>query len=425
MTARDKNSRIVSKLRHTEARYRELFDSINVCVAVYKAKLDGEDFVIKDFNTAAENVEKVSRRDIIGKSLLEVFPGVKDYGIFEVMQRVWKTGVPERFPAKFYKDERISGWRENYVYKLPSGDIVAVYEDTTDRVKAEVALKEAEQRYRMVADFTYDWEFWTSPEGKLIYISPACERISGYTPAQFLKDRRLMDKIVLPEDRYLKAEHDKKVDMGLTDECAFRIKCKDGEIRWIKQASRLITDDSGEFLGIRGSNRDITTRKMAEAALDQINREREAITNFLPDATFAVDNSKKVVFWNHALEKMTGIPASEMVGNQDHSHSIPFYGEIRPCLMDLFWQDNQTIRSMYPQITNEGSSLLAAEVFCPALYQGKGAWLFAKAAPLYDREGNIVGAIESVPILQTARSPKKPCVLVKLSTGFLLIMPKM
>jgi PAS domain S-box-containing protein len=396
MTSRDKSTRIVKKLKQTEERYRELFDSINVCVAVYKAKLDGEDFVIKDFNTAAENVERVSRRDVIGKSIIEAFPGVKDYGIFEVMQRVWKTGVPERFPARFYKDERISGWRDNYVYKLPSGDIVAVYEDITEHVKAEQTIKEAEQRYRTVADFTYNWEVWRSPEGKIIYVSPSCERISGYTPAQFLKDRRLMDKIIAPEDRHLKAGHDKKVSLGITDECIFRIRRKDGEIRWIEHVCRPVIDENGKHLGTRGSNCDITTRKMAEAALDQLNREQASIANFLPDATFAVDKDMKVVLWNHAMEKMTGIPAFEMVGKQDHSHSIAFYGEIRPCLMDLIWEDSQTIRSMYPQITNEGSSLLAAENFCPALNQGKGAWLFAKAAPLYDREGNIVGAIESV-----------------------------
>ncbi|MCX6007294.1 MAG: PAS domain-containing protein, partial [Chloroflexi bacterium] len=72
MAGREKSTRIVKKLKVNEERYRELFDSINVCVAVYKAKDQGEDFVIKDFNSAAEKVEKVSRRDIIGKSILEV-----------------------------------------------------------------------------------------------------------------------------------------------------------------------------------------------------------------------------------------------------------------------------------------------------------------------------------------------------------------
>ncbi|RPJ64024.1 MAG: hypothetical protein EHM12_00810 [Dehalococcoidia bacterium] len=156
MAAREKGTRIAQKLRDTESRYRELFDSINMCVAVYKVMNDGSDFIIKDFNAAAERVEKVYRRDIIGRSILEVFPGVKDFGIFAVLQRVWKTEAPERFPSRLYKDRRITGWRDNYVYKLPSGDVVAVYEDTTDRMKAVETLQEAELRYRTVADFTYD-----------------------------------------------------------------------------------------------------------------------------------------------------------------------------------------------------------------------------------------------------------------------------
>ncbi len=163
MAGREKKTRIVQKLKHTEARYRELFDNINVCVAVYKVKNDGEDFVIKDFNSAAENVEKVIRRDVIGKSILEAFPAMQDFGLCEVMRRVWQTGIPERIPSKFYQDNLRSYWRDSYIYKLPSGDIVVVYEDTTERKQAEDALKAAELRYRTVADFTYDWEFWLNP----------------------------------------------------------------------------------------------------------------------------------------------------------------------------------------------------------------------------------------------------------------------
>ncbi len=76
---------------------------------------------------------------------MEVFPGVKDFGLFEVFKRVWESGISERYPVSLYQDERIAGWRDNFVYKLPSGEIVAVYSDETERKQAEEALRKAHE----------------------------------------------------------------------------------------------------------------------------------------------------------------------------------------------------------------------------------------------------------------------------------------
>ena len=140
-------------LKASEVRHREMFGRMRSGVAVYEAKKDGEDFILRDFNPEAERTNQVKREDILGRSVLDVFPNVRDTGIFNVFQRVWKTGISENYPAVFYKDERIARWFENDVYKLPSGEIVAIFNDVTEQKMAgeEVRkrIKEMEILYKV------------------------------------------------------------------------------------------------------------------------------------------------------------------------------------------------------------------------------------------------------------------------------------
>lgn len=126
-----------------ERRYAELFDNMSNGVAVYEAVDGGRDFVFKDFNRASEAIEGLERADVIGRRVTEVFPGVREFGILDVFRRVWETGESEEFPLGFYEDDRIKGWRENHIYRLPGGEVVAVYEDKTQ-------LKETERNLRQI-----------------------------------------------------------------------------------------------------------------------------------------------------------------------------------------------------------------------------------------------------------------------------------
>ena len=128
------------ELQASETRFRELFDNIDSGVAVYKAIDDGEDFIISDLNEAGQKITHVYT-DFIGKSVCDVFPGVKQLGLFEIFQQVWKTGKAEIYPSSQYQDDRLTFWSKNYVYKLPSGEIVAVFNDVTDQQQAEEEIR--------------------------------------------------------------------------------------------------------------------------------------------------------------------------------------------------------------------------------------------------------------------------------------------
>lgn len=125
------------ELTVSERRFRELFEHSNSGVAIYKPVDNGSDFVFKDINKAVEKIEGVRRSDVLGMKVTDVFPGIKELGLLDVFCRVAETGIPENQPVSFYADHKLQGWRENSVYKLPSGEIVSVYEDRTAEKKGE------------------------------------------------------------------------------------------------------------------------------------------------------------------------------------------------------------------------------------------------------------------------------------------------
>ncbi|MFA6062330.1 MAG: diguanylate cyclase [Gallionella sp.] len=138
------SNRDISERKHTEQMLtdsergmKELFENLRSGVAMYQASADGQDFIITAFNHAAECIDKVKREDLLGKNVADVFPGIIEFGLLDVFRRVWKSGVAEHYPVSFYQDGKISGWRENYVYKLTRGDIVAIYDDVTQEKQAE------------------------------------------------------------------------------------------------------------------------------------------------------------------------------------------------------------------------------------------------------------------------------------------------
>ena len=129
-------------VRESEARLKEMFENLSSAVAVYHASPDGRDFYFTTFNRAAERIENRLRSEVIGKNVVEAFPGIMEFGLLDVFRRVWKSGVAEHFPVALYHDGSIATWRENYVYKLPQGEVVAIYEDVTQQKQAEEKMRQ-------------------------------------------------------------------------------------------------------------------------------------------------------------------------------------------------------------------------------------------------------------------------------------------
>jgi signal transduction histidine kinase/ActR/RegA family two-component response regulator len=146
ITLEEKVEKRTTDLAIREALYRQLFDHGSNAIAVYRAVDEGQDFVFLDFNQAGEQIEHIRRDEIIGRKVTEVFPGLKETGLIDVFQEVWKSGKPVSHPVFYYNGGRVDGWRQNRVYKLPTGEIVAMYDDLTLQKRAEQEKQIMEQQ---------------------------------------------------------------------------------------------------------------------------------------------------------------------------------------------------------------------------------------------------------------------------------------
>ena len=144
-------------LRVAKERFGGIFEQTGSGVAVYRPVDDGADFEFVDLNPAAAQMDQVERADILGYRVTECFPAVEEMGLLAVMQRVARTGIPEGLPISQYDDGRIAGWRTNRVFRLSSGEVVAVYDDLTEVKQAQQASEEArrlaEEANRAKSDF--------------------------------------------------------------------------------------------------------------------------------------------------------------------------------------------------------------------------------------------------------------------------------
>jgi PAS domain S-box-containing protein len=136
---------------------------------------------------------------------------------------------------------------------------VLLYYERRQAVEQQLRM---ERRFRTMADFTYDWGYWLGQDGRFNYISPSCERITGYTAEEFNSNPELLGAIVHPGESEEVIRHLAGEPTGTeSTQMEFRILTKSGEERWISHACRWVEDQEGNRLGTRASNRDITAHK--------------------------------------------------------------------------------------------------------------------------------------------------------------------
>jgi len=275
------------------------------------------------------------------------------------------------------------------------------------------AVEESEKKYRSLFENAVEGIFQSVPGSGYLRVNPAYAKIMGYdSPEDLMSSVTDIGKQIYVNS----ADREELVrillEKGSAEGFEARVYRKDKSIIWVSIYSRKVVDNQGNMLYYEGSLMDVTLRKQAEmelkkhhehleemvekrtADLRESERKLYNMIDFLPDAVFVIDKEGKVIAWNRAMEKMTGIKAEDIMGKDDYEYALPFYGERRPILIDLATRPDEEIEKKYPKLKRQ-DGLLTSESFTQNLPGGE-AYLLASASALYDSKGNITGAVELI-----------------------------
>lgn len=368
ITARKESEK---KLQESEEKYAELIENMTNAVAIFQVINDGKDFIFRDFNKAGEKTENIKREELIGKKVTEIFPAVKESGLFEVFQKVWKTGQPQNHPVTMYKENRITGWQENYIYKLSSGEIITVYEDITESKQTEAALKESELKYRQLFETKNEAVIFLDAESKrFIDVNNAACELYGYTKEEMLN---LTAKDISAEvkDTY------KVLDSTVVSDGNHRVtirthRRKNQEIIIVETSNTVFSLKNKKI--ICSTHRDITERRKAEAELAKLSTAVQQ-----SPATIAItDTQGRLEYVNPKFTELTGYSLEEATGQ---CPSILKSGEHHDEMYKELWETISSGKTWRGEFHNKKKN---GELF----------WESVSLSPIYDEQGKIIKYIK-------------------------------
>jgi diguanylate cyclase (GGDEF)-like protein/PAS domain S-box-containing protein len=261
--------------------------------------------------------------------------------------------------------------------------------------KTNEMLQVSERRFREMLESVHLASVIMDTMGGITFCNDFLLKITGWKREEVI-GLNWFDIFVPPDQRETAKEAVKEVREGTLDiYSTSEIMTKSGGHLLISWNNTYLRGIDGSIVGMARIGEDITERRIAEEKLHAAHRQLLDIIEFLPDATFVVDSNKKVIAWNKAIEEMTGVPKKDVIGKGEYVYAQAFYGEKKPVLIDLIFSDAEIVKKHCKFIEQKGN-MLYAEFYVQSVFGGKGALLWATASPLFDSNGNFVGAIESI-----------------------------
>jgi PAS domain S-box-containing protein len=358
-------------LRKSEERSRNVLNNL-----LEGCQIIGFDWKYIYLNKTAEIHNRRPNNELIGNRYMDMWPGVEETEVFKIIKRTLETRIPDHFENVFIFPDGSSGWFDLSIQAVPEGVFILSI-DITERKKAENNLRVSEEKYRLIANNSNDWIYWVAPDGQLLYVSPACEKLTGYTPEEFINCPKLNQDIVFDADREkLDKHHNFPKSDNTSHELEYRIITKAGEFRWISHSCSPIFSSDGEYLGRRGTNRNITDRKLQE---EQLYESEFRFTNLYEKGPFGMvmaDNEFRFKKANSAFCSIMGYSESEIqqFTFKDVTHPDDLVNDL-PNIMRLMNKEISVYKTEKRYIRKDGQ-MIWGSLTVTATYDRDGQFLY-------------------------------------------------
>jgi PAS domain S-box-containing protein len=362
--------------RDIEKLYRSLFD--NMLNGFAYCRMIREDGRPKDFTYLAVNNAfgaLTGLKDVVGKKATEVIPGIleNDPELLKCFDRVARTGAPEKFETYMVS---MKMWFSISVYRPQEGHFVTVFDVITRRKQAEQAMRESEERYRLLADNAEDFVVLHDAQGHRLYVSPSYYRVTGWTPDEF--HRTDWRSRVHPDDIPV-AERAWQANMaGQITTIEYRLRCRDGSWIWAEARCNPIFGSDGKITNLLIWSRDITARKRAETSMREGEALLRSITDHSEDMIFVKDRDSRYLYMNPAGLRLTATTLEQIRSRTD-----------------LEWNPNTEEAAGFMaadhRVVSSGQSETVEETVTSP--QGARHVFLTRKTPRLDANGNTVGVV--------------------------------
>ncbi|MHC1709093.1 MAG: PAS domain S-box protein [Methanomassiliicoccales archaeon] len=374
-----------------EQRFESLFNTMTSGSAIYAVRNDGmtgDDYIIRDFNRKALEIEGKTKAEVVGKSLRDLRPMIDHYGLIPIFRKVWVTGEPAFYPAKVYSDEKYFNWYQNTVFRLASGEIVSIYDDVTDQMKKDESLRQNEEMMRALVDANSDVIFSTDLDGRLIAVNLAMCRSLSMERDQLIG--RTAFELGLPsineEELVSLLRLIREKDCSVQTESMFLM--PDGKVHTYEIRMSPLHDSENNIIGTAGVVRDITESRRIEKDIKRQKEYLSALFDSITDEIWVADEKGVFTLANPSALKEFGL--SSITGIMDVRDLASKLEVLRADGSERPLEEAPPLRALKGEVIRNQEEIVRTPFSDQLRYR------LVNSSPIIDADGHVEGVISVV-----------------------------